>query len=166
VTKSWRVRSWRKSGPVEPAQATAKTTDVVDEVAQFLEGQMLGSFGENRESAPDWVWVSVLGHGSEELLATCAAEGGAPAGSGSRCVWDRTLSFLAQVLLDHSERTGTPLSTLQHDVVLPIELQLGNRPLAPPTLVRVVLSGLQQHEGPGSHHNVPGAEAPTKERRA
>jgi hypothetical protein len=151
---------------VDPIETTAMTFHVVDEVEQFLKGQILENFGENREIAPDWVWLSVLSHGSEELLAACVAEQKAPAGSGSRCVWDRTLSFLAQVLLDHADRTGTSVSILQRHIVVPIELQLGNRSLAPPTLVRLVLSGLQQREGCDSDPTASGPEAPTKGRTA
>jgi hypothetical protein len=160
VAKTWGVhRFWRneRSTPVTPAE----TPDVLDEVAQFLGGQMLETFCENRDSAPDWVWVSVLAHASEVLLVACAAEGGTPARSSNRCVWDRTLSFLAQVLLDHAERTGVPVSLLQRATIVPIELRLGARPLAPPTLVRLVLSGLQEREGSDSDH-----PAPTTERRA
>jgi hypothetical protein len=151
---------------VDPIETTAMTFHVVDEVEQFLEGQILENFGENRESAPDWVWLSVLSHGSDELLAACAAGQEAPAGSGSRCLWDRTLSFLAQVLLDHADRTGTPVSILQRRIVVPIELQLGNRPLAPPTLVRLVLSGLQQREGSDADQTASGTESPRKGMRA
>jgi hypothetical protein len=144
-------RFWKKGPPT----AAGQTPDVHEEVAQFLGGQLLESFRESRASAPDWVWVSVLAHASEDLLVTCAAAGGAPVGSGDRCVWDRTLSFLAQVLLDQAERTGVPVSLLQHDIVLPVELHLGARPLAPPSLVRMVLTGLQQREASASDHPAP-----------
>jgi hypothetical protein len=157
MAKAWGVhRLWRRSGPASPAEEP----DVFAECTQFLGGQLLESFHENREAAPDWVWVSVLAHASEELLAGCAAEGGTPAGVPNRCVWDRTLSFLSQVLLDHAERTGEPVSLLQHDIVVPIELGLGARPLAPPTLVRLVLTGLQEREASASEH-----PAPTTEKR-
>ncbi len=157
MAKAWGVhRFWRRSVPASPAEEP----DVLGEATQFLEGQWLESYRDNRESAPDWVWVSVLAHASEALLATCAAEGGPPARSSNRCVWDRTLSFLSQVLLDHAERTGVQVALLQRDIVVPIELQLGARPLAPPTLVRLVLTGLQTREG-----TVPDHPAPTTERR-
>jgi hypothetical protein len=158
VAKAWGVhRLWRRGGPASPAEEP----DVLAECTQFLGGQLLESFPENREAAPDWVWVSVLAHASEDLLAGCAAEGGTPAGASNRCVWDRTLSFLSQVLLDHSERTGEPVSLLQHDIVVPIELRLGARPLAPPTLVRLVLTGLQEREASASEHPAPTTEGRT-----
>jgi hypothetical protein len=138
--KSWGVQRWRgKSAAVRPAEPLVD----FDKVTMFLEGQLLEAFRENREAAPDWVWVSVLAHASEDLLSRCAAERGAPSPSSSRCVWDRTLSLLAQVLLDHAARMGEAVAVLQHDIVVPIELRLGARPLAPPTLVRLVLSGLE-----------------------
>ena len=149
-------RFWPRRTRVTPVEPPG----VLDEVTQFLGGELLSAFSQDRESAPDWVWVSVLAHASDDLLATCAAAGGSPLGSGKRCVWDRTLSFLAQVLLDHAERTGESVSLLQHDVVLPIELGLGTRPLAPPTLVRQVLSGLQERKRADSAD-----PAPTTERR-
>ena len=99
------MHRWRRRS--EPATA-AEVPDVLDEYAQFLGGQFLERYHEDRDSAPDWVWVNVLAHASEELLATCAAAGGAPSLSSPRCVWDRTLSFLSQVLLDHAGRSGVP----------------------------------------------------------
>lgn len=144
MAKAWgKHRLWRRNVPA----AAAEVPDVLDECALFLGGQFLESYSEDRDSAPDWVWVNVLAHAPEELLATCAAAGGEPERSSSRCVWDRTLSLLSQALLDHAGRTGVPVSLLQRDIVVPIELRLGACPLAPPTLVRLVLSGLQQREG-------------------
>jgi hypothetical protein len=152
VGKAWGVQRWLRRS--EPANV-AKEPDVLDECAQFLGGQFLDSYREDREAAPDWVWVNVLAHAPEELLATCAAAGGTPSRSSGRCVWDRTLSFLSQVLLDHAGRNGEPVSLLQHDIVVPIELRLGAHPLAPPTLVRLVLSGLDARQRSASDQAAP-----------
>jgi hypothetical protein len=142
--------------------------DVHEEVAQFLGGKLLQTFRGERGSVPDWVWVSVLAHASVDRLVACAAEGGPSLGAENRCIWDRTLSYLARVLLDQAERTGIPVWLLQHDIVLPIELRLGARPLAPPSLVRMVLSGLQQRDASDSDHRAPSTAhpAPTTERSA
>jgi hypothetical protein len=145
---------WRKSAPL----LAMETPDVLSGVTRFLGGQMLESFGEDRESLPDWVWVSVLAHASEDVLAANAAEGGTSSRSSKRCVWDRTLSYLSHVLLDHAARTGEPVAQLQHEIVVPIELRLGARPLAPPTFVRLVLSGLEEREGSASAHPASTAE--------
>jgi hypothetical protein len=160
VAKAWGVHRLRRKSAGATAAEVPGVPGVFDECAQFLGGQFLESYRGNRDSAPDWVWVNVLAHASEELLATCAATGGAPSRASSRCVWDRTLSFLAQVLLDHAGRTGVPVALLQRDIVVPIELRLGVRPLAPPTLVRLVLSGLQEREGPDQDRPAPTAPAP------
>jgi hypothetical protein len=146
------VHRWRRRS--EPATAAGEP-DVLEECARFLGGKFLETYSEDRDAAPDWVWVNVLAHASEELLARCAAEGRTPSRSTGRCVWDRTLSFLSQVLLDHAGRSGEPVSLLQHDIVVPIELQLGAHPLAPPTLVRLVLSGLQEREASASPRPAP-----------
>jgi hypothetical protein len=147
MAKAWEVRRmWHRRAAAVPAEMP----DMLDECAQFLGGQFLEGFRGDLASAPDWVWVSVLAHGSEDLLATCAAARGAPSNRANRCVWDRTLSFLSGVLLDHAGRTGVPVSLLQHDIVVPIELSLGARPLAPPTLVRLVLTGLDERGHPAT----------------
>lgn len=122
---------WRNGSPTAPEE----TPDVLAECAQFLDGQFLEGFGGDRESAPDWVGVSVLAHASEEQLLACAALG------------DRTLSLLSGALLDHARSTAVPVSLLQHDIVLPIELGLGARPLAATTFVRLVRSGLNARAG-------------------
>ena len=157
MAKAWGVhRFWRRSVPASPAEEP----DVLGEATQFLEGQLLESYRDNRESAPDWVWVSVLAHASEELLATCAAEGGprrvrrigvsgtAPFPSCPRCCSTTP------------NAPGCRSRSYSSDIVVPIELRLGARPLAPPTLVRLVLTGLQEREG-----TVPDHPAPTTERR-
>ena len=133
---------WRRSAPTPPEEMP----DVLAECARFLEGQLDEGFGEDRESAPDWVWVSVLAHASEEHLVACAALG-SRSKPADRCIWDRTLSFLAGVLLDYSRSRAVPVSVLQHEVVLPIELGLGAHPLAPPTFMRLVLTGLSERFG-------------------
>ena len=49
-------RFWKKGPPA----AAEETPDVHGEVTQFLGGQLLENFYGNRQSAPDWIWVSVL----------------------------------------------------------------------------------------------------------
>jgi hypothetical protein len=151
VAKVWGVRRvWQRTSPTPPEE----TPDVHEECAQFLEGHLDEGFGGNREYAPDWVWVSVLAHASEEHLVACAALG-SRSKPANRCIWDRTQSFLAGEMLDHARSRALPVSLLQHNVVIPIELGLGARPLAGSSrtatddISSARRGGLRSHRGRG-----------------
>jgi hypothetical protein len=155
VEKSWRMRRfWRRGAKPDP---DTLPTDF-EALTQFLGGELLDQFSGDLASAPDWVWVSVLAHASEEYLAALASTGPLPQPT-ARCLWDRTLSFLSEMVLDHARRTGVPVATLQREIIVPIELQLGpNRPLAPSTFVRLVVTGLHEHLGPQAEQPSPSTD--------
>jgi hypothetical protein len=124
----------------------------------FLGGQLLEQFSGDLASAPDWVWVSVLAHASEGHLATLASKGPLPQPL-SRCLWDRTLSLLSEMVLHHARHTGAQVAALQREIIVPIELQLGSGPpLAPSTFVRLVVTGLHEHMGPDVAQPSPSTE--------
>src|ERR1700722_11684370 len=133
----------RAQGPLDhhPDASTAEETCISRECEQFLHGQLLECFTEERESLPEWVWINVLAHAPEEYLAVVASRGEETQAS-CRCTWDRTIAFLAGILLDNAGRTGKPVAQLQRDIVEPIELKVQSRPIAPSTLVRLVLSAV------------------------
>jgi hypothetical protein len=151
------ARHWWQRGIIpEPIE---KKSEVLDQCERFLGGDLLNEFPGGRESAPDWVWINVLAHGSEAYLTACASRGVQP-GPANRCMWDRTLSFLSAILLDHAARTHSPVAELQRTVIVPLELLQGpGHHLAPPTFVRLVLTGLNEYRP------VPDHEAPTSVRR-
>jgi hypothetical protein len=153
--RSWEVRRlWRKRATSVPEQKP----EVLDGCERFLGGHLLEEFSGNEESAPDWVWISVLAHASEEDLATCGSRGVLPRPT-TRCVWDRTLSFLSEMLVDHARRTGASVAEVQREIVVPIELGLRpSHPVAPSTFVRMVLSGLAEHGGSGVDQPSPTTE--------
>ena len=93
---------------------------LIEECERFLEGDLLQGFRGNGDLVPDWVWVNVLAHAGEGELRSLRPRAGSS--MSSACMWERTLVFLAGLLLDEADRSGTPLDTLQRQVVVPIEL--------------------------------------------
>jgi len=127
----------RTPAPVTPKEAA----EMVRGCESFLGGRLLETLSGDSEPIPEWAWISVLAHAPEEYLADCASRG-LPPHAEDRGIWSRTLCVLSALLLDHAARTGKPLGQLQHDIVLPIELQAHVRPIAPSTCVRLLTSAL------------------------
>lgn len=106
---------------------------------QFLTGRLLDDFSGDAGSVPPWVWVNLLAHGTEETLDIWASRRTDRAGG---CLWERTLSCLSALLLDHADRYDEPVVALQRAVVVPIEISLAHQQLAPSSFVRMVSSAL------------------------
>jgi hypothetical protein len=119
----------------------------IRECEGLLNGELLVGFTGNKGAVPEWAWISVLAHASTEYLVSCASS----SRSAGRCVWERTVAYVATLILDHAASTGQPVETLQHEIILPLELGLRSRPIGPSTLVRVVRSTLGE-EAQGREH--------------
>src|ERR1700722_4571614 len=113
---TWGVRRLRQRGVTSTPE---KQPAVLQGCEAFLRGQLLNDFSADLESAPDWVWISVLAHASEEYLASFATRCVRPRPT-NRCVWDRTLSYLSEMLFDQAAQTGLSVTDLQHEIIVPI----------------------------------------------
>jgi hypothetical protein len=138
------VRRLRARRP--KSNSTLEESAILKGCEEFLTGQLLEEFSGRREYAPDWVWVNVLAHASEADLVSCAARGDM-AKAIDRCSWEWTTSIVAKMLLNHSVQTTSSVARLQREVVIPIELGLRDRSIAPSTFVRFVQNGLEGQPG-------------------
>jgi len=108
--------------------------------AQFLDGSNL--------RVPDWAWLNVLAHGSQDDIRALAI--GEPAWriSSETSVWHEALSFLAQELISQATRQGRALAVLQRSTLVPLELELAGRrgpSMGPTAFVGHVRSAIALH---------------------
>ena len=106
--------------------------------AQYLEGKNL--------RVPDWAWLNVLAHGSQDDIASLAT-GDSPPSSSVSSIWHQALAFLAQELMSRTSQEGR-LAEIQRSTLVTLELNLvGQRaPLVRPAeFVLNVLSVLDAH---------------------
>ena len=90
----------------------------IAECEAFLEGR----FAEMMEAAgiapPPWAWMNLLAHGTEDELRAAAAPGSGSEG------WRAARAYVAGEMLDAIDNGRTTLHHLQHDVLVPVELDV------------------------------------------
>lgn len=106
-------------------QRNSQFSEFVADCEAFLCGHLAERAERMAQRVEVWKWTNLLAHGSEEDLI---AESGAVhpdelvPGSG----WHDASSYLATEVIDLAKRHG-PLAQLQHDVLVPLELDLASR---------------------------------------
>lgn len=132
---------------------------LVERCEQFLTGRLLDDFSGDAGSVPPWVWINLLAHGTEESLHVWASR---RTDRADGCLWERTLSCLSALLLDHAAQRDEPVVALQRAVVVPIEIGLAHQQLAPSSFVRMVSAALgRNHQDVAIHRAQPSAGVPT-----
>lgn len=118
--------------------------EVVTQAEELLCGSAAAGYRRRLSRVPVWAHVNLLAHGSYEDLARTAAR----AGHGHPSTWDVAVSGLAQDLV-RLDLNGTALRVLQHEVLIPLELELLARhqsePTTPMQLTALVRGALGQH---------------------
>ena len=105
-------------------QQTARDT-VALECEAFLQGTLAEFWDERGIIVPVWAWTNLLAHGSESMIA----ESGARPPKPRRIThsWRLARSHLAYQVLDLTDTHGT-LVDLQSAILIPLELQMADRP--------------------------------------
>ena len=125
----------RTKRPRTPDPGDPDTFD--DEIAAECEAFLAGRWAGERRAAglpvPVWAWVNEAAHADLPTLriTACTEADG---------VEERTRATLARAVVAAAERRD--LSTVQRDVLVPIELRLTGRVLTPRRLVEVVVAEL------------------------
>jgi hypothetical protein len=124
--------------------------DLVSEAEAFV----CGTYAEHQESlgrtVPSWAWVNCLAHGTEAELSELARDGGTwvETDNGSTA-WHRMVSFLAADVLTLARARDQSVSTMQHEVLIPLELDLAththSQRLGPAEVVNAALAALHGH---------------------
>ena len=95
------------------------------ECGAFLDGTLAEYWDERGVVVPVWVWTNLLAHGSEELIAESVAGPSRPRRAARS--WRIARSYLAYQMLDVTD-ARCPLSDLQRNVLVPLELDMAARP--------------------------------------
>jgi hypothetical protein len=92
---------------------------LVAESGAFCLGRYADWLDEHSTEVPVWAWTNLLAHGTEEQLRLRATS---PGGRD----WERAQAYLATEILGSVECCSS-LAELQHEVLVPLELELAAR---------------------------------------
>lgn len=129
------------------APQSPETSVLVRECSAFLTGTLAREHAEHRELVRDWEWINLLAHGSPAQLVAIARDRLLPPPTNPYDErWHGAVAFLAGELLRVARDGAMTLEDMQHDVLIPLELEManvGSRASSPVRAVRRVLEGLQ-----------------------
>jgi hypothetical protein len=109
----WAMVRYKERGSIEERE-------LADECEVFLSGHYPQYLNESGRSVPEWAWVNILAHGSEEDIRAFAT--GAPRVCDA--TWHHALAFLAQEVVSEAARRGADIADLQRTTLVPLELEL------------------------------------------
>jgi hypothetical protein len=125
-----------------------RASDLVRESEVYLAGGYAEYLEARNENIPNWVWLSVLAHGTPGQLRALVDQNTLAGAAETRTsVWWQAVAFLAGEILSQRER-GQDLDELRRSVLVPLELNgmgAGRPPQRPSDLVRAVLDALDEH---------------------
>jgi hypothetical protein len=101
---------WRRSD--------GKAVALVEECAAFLAGTYVELCESRGQPVPVWAWMNLLAHGTEDQL------GGAIVQHPRAGPWRQARGFLAGELLDVVATGRVSLGEFQHEVLVPLELDV------------------------------------------
>lgn len=111
---------------------------------RVLDGSYLDLACAGGGEVPCWAWLNKLTHCAEDELALIARRPFALEQRPDLHSWARTLSFLAHELVSSAARCGKSVPALQHDALLPLELEMMGASFGPSELTRRVLVALEE----------------------
>lgn len=124
-----------------------ETSQLVRECSAFLTGTLAREHALHCEMVRDWEWVNLLAHGSVGQLQEVARDRLLPPPTNPYDErWHGAVAFLAGELLRAIRNGSLSLDQVQHDVLVPLELEManvGSRAASPVRTVRRVLEDLQ-----------------------
>ena len=123
----------------------APTRGLVEECESFLSGGLVERLLADGAVVPVWMWMNLLAHGTvDDLVAPPRAIPGLPLYLEP---WVEARAYLAGEILGVVE-SGTPILTLQREVLIPIERELARgsmaRDLRPADWVGDVLAAMER----------------------
>ncbi len=112
---------------MENRERSGDDSVLVRECDAFLSGTLAEYLDEQGKVVPVWAWTNLLAHGCPEQVTDCVSSPTHPRDSDND--WSVARSLLAFEIFDLME-AGYPLEELQQDVLIPLELDLAERPEA------------------------------------
>ncbi len=114
------ARGRRKDAGKHNHQSQVGESELVEECEAFLSGHYAQHLEHDGRLVPDWAWLNVLAHGSEQDVRDLAAQRWGAADGGLRLAW----AFVAQDLLTEAQSRGDEVIELQQSTLVPLEIEL------------------------------------------
>jgi hypothetical protein len=111
---------------------------------RVLDGSYLDWVCAGGGPVPCWAWLNKLTHCARSELSLIAARPLAMQNRPELHSWARTVSFLALELARSSARSGRDIADLQHEALLPLEVELMGATFGPSELTRRVLGAIDE----------------------
>jgi hypothetical protein len=109
-------------------------TDFADECTAFLAGHWAEQREDRGGPLPPWAWLNPIAHGELEEVRALAATVSPTSGV------ERLQATVAKAVLNAVAASDLP--RIQHDVLVPLELQLMGAPATPRQVLEIVTSAL------------------------
>lgn len=119
-----RARVAHPAGGAPSVRRRRDAGDLVDEAQAFLDGRYAEQLSDRSMWVPPWAWTNLLAHGGEDAVHRAAR--GSGQGPVATRGWWAARGYLATELLRTVGR-GASLRAVQHDVLVPLELDLAHR---------------------------------------
>ena len=139
-------RSEGEDGPEEePASAASIAAGVLaDEAEAFLSGRLVEYYLEQGRTVPAWAWLNAVAHRSDAQLAAMVLAGRPERVPLELGRWYDARLTLAVVVLDIARYSREDLNELQHDALIPLEIELADASIPPHGLVQRVVDALHR----------------------
>lgn len=109
---------------------------LVEESQAFLDGRYAELAASSDERVPVWAWMNLLAHGTEAELRIAASQLLVAEG------WRQARAFLAGEVVNVIDAGLMPLSQVQRDILVPLELDILSCPTANQWTPAQLVSGL------------------------
>lgn len=132
-------------GAVGPGSAASIAADVLaDEAEAFLSGRLVEYYLERGRDVPAWAWLNAVAHRSDAQLAAMVLAGRPERVSLELGRWYDARLTLAVVVLDIARYSREDIAELQHDALIPLEIELAGASMPPHGLVQRVVDALHR----------------------
>jgi hypothetical protein len=128
----------RRTERAVTSHATGATDELGDECEAFLAGRYAERLLREGRSVPPWAWLNQAAHADADTIL--AAAGGLP-DDGNIVLWTDAQATIATLVLA-ATAWGADLREVQHEVLVPLELELTATILQPEDLTRRVFQAL------------------------
>ena len=131
--------------PTEGASAASIAARVLaDEAEAFLSGRLVEYYLERGQAVPAWAWLNAIAHRTDAQLAAMVLAGRPERVPLELGRWYDARLTLAVVVLDIARYSREEVSELQHDALIPLEIELAGASIPPHGLVQRVVDALHR----------------------
>lgn len=140
-------RRRKQRARTEPAAVSAASVAgdlLVEEAEAYLSGRLAEYYMDRGVEVPAWAWLNAVAHRSDAQLAAMVLAGRPDQVSLELGRWYDARLTLAVVVLDIARYSREDITELQHDALIPLEIELAGERLAPQALVEKAVDALHR----------------------